>query len=613
MPIAPGEDPLAALSAELEAFMEARTAPSSAVAPAPPAKIVLVIDDNRDYRGLVESLLKDHGLDVLQAADGAEGLKILLNKHPDLVIVDFNMPRMNGYEFIQEVKSLFEFRKIPIIMFSGASNRRHIKTLDLDIVEFLDKPLSNSRLLEVVERTLGLIHRPSAPTIQAPPVPVHKEPPAAPPTPAPPEAPIQTTQDPWLDGRELSDVEMLSEERRPQEAQEIENLANDSPLINQVNKILIKAVQMRASDIHIEPQEKQTAVRVRVDGSLKSLCSLPARLHARLAARVKIMSNLVITEHRLPQDGQFRVQIKGQKTEFRVSTLPSTYGEKIVLRVLGQSKLMGDLLQLGLSPRDLECSEKAVKSPNGLVLVTGPTGSGKTTTLYTMLAVLNTPEVNIMTVEDPVEYRLDGITQVPVQATIGLTFESVLRAFLRQDPNVMLVGEIRDKETADIAIKASITGHLVLSTLHTNGAPATITRLTHMGLAPYLVSASVKLVVAQRLVKLLCPACKLRAPVSEEAKRCLTENELGRLREVYRGSGCESCSQTGVAGRKPIFEVMPVRTTAMRQAILSGCSVDGLTDLAVKEGMTTLRQAALAEAASGSTSLPEALKIMMAE
>jgi type II secretory ATPase GspE/PulE/Tfp pilus assembly ATPase PilB-like protein len=352
-------------------------------------------------------------------------------------------------------------------------------------------------------------------------------------------------------------------------------------------------------------------VRVRVDGVLKQLTTLPVSIHARLTARIKIMSSLNITERRLPQDGQFRVQIRGTKIEFRVSTLPCIKGEKIVMRILGQSKLNADLKHLELAPRELKEVQAALKSPNGLILVTGPTGSGKTTTLYTMINVLNKPDVNIMTAEDPVEYEVPNVNQVKILTSVGLTFESTLRAFLRQDPDIMLVGEIRDLETAEISIKASITGHLVFSTLHTNSAPATIIRLTHMGVAPYLVAASVKLVIAQRLVRKLCQHCRAPGQLRDEDKRFLTDQEIGRFKQVYHSVGCPHCRGTGYSGRKPVFEVMPVKSSAMRQLITSNYNVDMLSELAVSEGMVPLRQAALSAAEQGHTSMQEAMKIMM--
>jgi type IV pilus assembly protein PilB len=411
------------------------------------------------------------------------------------------------------------------------------------------------------------------------------------------------------------DLEVIdANAERKEEAQEnagLENIKMDSPLIQMVNKILMKAVELRASDIHMEPQENYVAVRVRVDGVLKQLTTLPISALSRLTARIKIMSSLVITERRLPQDGQFRVQIRGQKIEFRVSTLPCIRGEKIVLRVLGQSKLNADLTHLDLTPRELKAVGSVLKSPNGLILVTGPTGSGKTTTLYTMINVLNKPDVNIMTAEDPVEYEVPNVNQVKISPAVGLTFESTLRAFLRQDPDIMLVGEIRDLETAEIAIKASITGHLVFSTLHTNSAPATVVRLTHMGVAPYLVAASVKMVIAQRLVRMLCTHCKVPGPLQPEDRKFLTDAEADQIKTVYHAPGCPHCHMTGYSGRKALFEVMPVESSAMRQLITSSYNVDMLSELAAREGMTTLRQAALSSVARGVTSMQESLKIMM--
>ena len=654
----------------------------------PPAKTVLVVDDNKDYRELVKHLLTVNHYSVMEAGDGQEALTVINKTPPDLVLVDFNMPRMNGYELIQEVRSNTETHKMRIIMFTGATNRQHLRTLNMDISDFLEKPVSNAKLLETISKVLQISRPPlpekrpaprpetkpaadiepepitmqierfekaePAPHTQPRPRPVPEPEPQASPEPEPPAAaaPIELPPEarqfqepepvsgpapesmpepeagpepepepelvvPEIDilaGEDEQALEMLeSGAPRKEEAQSavgLENIANDSPLIQRVNKILMAAVEMRGSDIHIEPFEDRVLIRVRVDGVLKQLTTLPISIHPRLTARIKIMSSLVITERRLPQDGQFRVQIRGQKIEFRVSTLPCIKGEKIVMRILGQSKLNSDLSQLALTPRELKAVQGALKSANGLVLVTGPTGSGKTTTLYTMINVLNRPDVNIMTAEDPVEYEVPNVNQVKILSSIGLTFESTLRAFLRQDPDIMLVGEIRDVETAEIAIKASITGHLVFSTLHTNSAPATITRLTHMGVAPYLVAASVKMVIAQRLVRTLCPQCRAAGPLTAEDKKFLTEKEIASLKTVYHHVGCHACSQ-GYAGRKAIFEVMPVTTSAMRQLITASSNVDLLTEMAVSEGMTTLRQSALEAVRQGQTSMHEAFKIMM--
>ncbi|MBI5623910.1 MAG: Flp pilus assembly complex ATPase component TadA [Elusimicrobia bacterium] len=604
-----------------------------AAASAAPKRSVLVVDDDRDYRRMVRALLSGNGYDVYEAEDGRRALQLIALHRPDLVLVDFNMPRMNGYEMIQEVRSRFETRAIPIIMFTGASNRSHLRSLGMAISDFLEKPVSNVRLLESISSVLGAEPSPElmgaesapSPRIVAPPkapetTPSPKvvaaetmaeKPPAAPAEPAPTGLPPEPLEEGDEDGTELLQIEEEKKEEERQEVISLEHQANESPVISQVNRILVKAVGMRASDIHIEPQEKHITVRVRVDGTLKLLCTLPLSIHPRLSARIKIMSSLVITERRLPQDGQFKTQIRGSRVEFRVSTLPCLHGEKIVMRILGTSKLNADLAQMSLRPRDLGCVERALRTPHGLILVTGPTGSGKTTTLYTMISVLNKPEVNILTAEDPVEYEVPDISQVKVLPSIGLTFESALRAFLRQDPDIMLIGEIRDLETANIAVKASITGHLVFSTLHTNGAVATVTRLVHMGVAPYLVAASVKLVAAQRLVRDLCPSCKVPGEVSDDEKKFLAEEEVARLRSVWRSAGCPACHQTGYSGRSALFEIMPLDSAAMRQLICAGDKAEELNRLALAEGMTTLRQAALEAVARGTTSLSEALKVML--
>ncbi|MFA6004568.1 MAG: ATPase, T2SS/T4P/T4SS family [Elusimicrobiota bacterium] len=643
-------DPIQELSASLDALLQSVPRASAVVAEpaaspepvpveaAPTAaaasgRTILIVEDNKDYRSLVRYVLSSHAYLTMEAADGQSALSMLLRQRPDLVILDFNMPRMNGYELLQEIRSRNELRDLPIIMFTGAPNRQHLKSLDLDVADFLEKPVSNSRLLESVDKALRCAPHiivpggaPKAPIVPLPseetsaesetppPEAAAKPPSMAPPLPAAPPA-LEDISEETAEWTEDQDIAVVGDEEDKKKEEEemtgLEQLAHDSPIINRVNRILMRAVEMRASDIHIEPGEGRVMVRVRVDGALKQLCTMPSHIHPRLTARIKIMSNLSITERRLPQDGQFHAQIKGSKIEFRVSTLPCTRGEKIVMRVLGQSKLKGDLYSLGMSPRDLTCIERSLRSPHGLILVTGPTGSGKTTTLYTMISVLNEPDVNIMTAEDPVEYELADISQVKIRPTIGLTFESTLRAFLRQDPDIMLIGEIRDLETAEIAVKASITGHLVLSTLHTNSAAASILRLTHMGVAPYLVAASVRLVIAQRLVRLLCPSCKAEVAISDDDKRFLTEAEAAQLQTVYRSAGCPACHQTGFIGRKPVFEVMPVESSAIRELIVSDYNADMLQELVQKEGLTTLRQAALQTVASGDTSIAEALKIIM--
>ncbi|MEK7234046.1 MAG: ATPase, T2SS/T4P/T4SS family [Elusimicrobiota bacterium] len=631
--------------------------PVATRAPAPSAtKTILLVDDNDDYRNLIKNLLTGESYKVLDAQNGVVAMTLIRRSSPDLVILDFNMPQMNGYELIQEIRQHWETRNIPIIMFTGASNRGNLKSLDLPISDFLEKPVTNRVLLRSVASALNVkppdaAAAPTEPTAAPAPmvltsragVPPNEPPPPPPPPPLPPPPPplpaeakiymppavdiampaqpvevLLTVPDPAIEEWQAEDdsaLELLenSEKAEAHEEYGLERLANDSPLIARVNRILLMAVDAHASDIHIEPQEKHVSVRLRIDGSLKPLCTLPIALHPRLCARIKIMASMVITERRLPQDGQFRVVVKGNKIEFRVSTLPCSRGEKIVMRILGQSKLKGDLSQLGMTPRELDCVRRAIKSPHGLILVTGPTGSGKTTTLYTMITMLNRPDVNIMTAEDPIEYEVPDISQVKVHPAIGLTFESVLRSFLRQDPDIMLIGEIRDLETAEIAVKASITGHLVLSTLHTNSAPATIVRLTHMGVAPFLVAASVKLVIAQRLIRLLCPSCKTSAPLSDEDKKFLTEAEISQLKLTFHNAGCTACRQTGYIGRRPVFEVMPLNSSEMRQLICAGRGADLLSDLAVSEGMTSLRQSAMNCVAQGNATLEDALKIVLGD
>lgn len=547
---------------------------------------ILLVDDCPDYRDVVRGLLEQNGYEVVVATNGTEGLRQAIVERPDLVLLDFDMPQMNGYELVQELRIDYDLRRVPIIMCTGKANRNCLRGAPMHISDYLEKPISSHRLLESVNGALGR---------------------------KPPEA--ETAHEVVLDPRPGAGPPRLETEKPEAEEGEdgLEALAQESTLVDCVNRILRDAVRLGASDIHIEPQEASISVRVRLNGSLSPLCTLPAVLGARLSARIKILANLVITERRRPQDGQFRFEAEGLKAEFRVSILPGVNGEKIVLRVLGAVKIKTVSSDFGFNSRDLECFEKAVRSPNGLILVTGPTGSGKTTTLYTVLGMLNKPDVNIMTVEDPVECRLPGITQVQIMPAIGLTFDSVLRSLLRQDPDIMLIGEIRDSETAEIAVRASITGHLVFSTLHTNSAPASIARLTQMGIKPFLAAASLKMVVAQRLIKRLCPDCKVPDSLGEGAKSILAAEELASLKACYRGIGCGACGQTGYAGRRSIFEVMPIRTAAMRQLILSSNDVDLMTELAVKEGMTSLRRSALALAASGETSVSEALKIILSE
>jgi type IV pilus assembly protein PilB len=410
----------------------------------------------------------------------------------------------------------------------------------------------------------------------------------------------------------LGEVQVVKETEDKGSAYGIGIDHNSPPVVKLVNGILIKALNLRASDIHIEPQERELKVRVRIDGDLHQLMRLPRAVAVTISSRIKIMSSMDITERRLPLDGRFKVSVgAGNVVEFRVSTLPSAFGEKIVIRVLGGSKIKGDATSLGFTERDLACVQEALRSSCGLILVTGPTGSGKTTSLYTMLKELNTPDRNVVTAEDPIEYNLAGLTQVAVNPAAGFTFEKALRSFLRQDPDVILVGEIRDGETAEIAAKAAMTGHVVLSTLHTNDAPSTVLRLGHMGVAPFLISSAVRLVMAQRLARLLCPSCRVPVEPAKLDVPGILPAAAQALGVTYRGKGCEECRGQGTRGRRPVYEVMPTYSLKMKAALLQP-DAGVLLALAKQEGMKTLRENALELAKQGVISAEEAMRVGVA-
>ncbi len=382
--------------------------------------------------------------------------------------------------------------------------------------------------------------------------------------------------------------------------------ADQPPVVKFVNSMIAQAVKEGASDIHVEPYERTLRVRFRVDGTLYERMNPPYRLKQAILSRLKIMSELDIAERRVPQDGRIKIRTGKKVIDLRVSTLPCIFGEKVVLRILDKSNLSLDLTQIGFQPDALERFLAAVALPYGMVLVTGPTGSGKTTTLYSALSRVNLPGVNIMTAEDPVEYNLDGINQVHVNEAVNLTFAAALRSFLRQDPNIIMVGEIRDFETASIAIKAALTGHLVFSTLHTNDAPSTLNRLTDMGVEPFLVASSTNLIVAQRLLRKVCQTCRRkREPTPVLTK--LINLAPGEEVTLYEAVGCELCHGTGYKGRTGVYEVMPI-TGAVRELIVRRASTAEVKALAVREGMLTLRQDALLKLKAGITSAEEVLK-----
>ena len=389
-------------------------------------------------------------------------------------------------------------------------------------------------------------------------------------------------------------------------------MSEDAPVVRLVNVLLSDALQRGASDIHIEPYEKEMRIRFRIDGVLYDVMHPPMRLRDALISRVKIMSKLDIAEKRLPQDGRIKIKLKAhgrsRELDFRVSTLPTLFGEKVVLRLLDKERLMLDMTKLGFEPESLVKFQRNISKPYGMVLVTGPTGSGKTNTLYSALQSLNQPETNIMTAEDPVEFNLPGINQVQMKEQIGLNFAAALRSFLRQDPNIILVGEIRDFETAEIAIKAALTGHLVLSTLHTNDAPSTISRLMNMGIEPFLVATSVNLIQAQRLIRRICKDCKAEHSLPPEAlvEVGFSAEEAKQLKN-YKGLGCAKCNNTGYKGRIGLYEVMEV-TDEVRELILIGASALELRKRAIEDGMITLRESGLHKIRSGLTTLEEVVR-----
>jgi len=410
---------------------------------------------------------------------------------------------------------------------------------------------------------------------------------------------------------EDQELELAAEEQE-MDAAMLERAAEEAPIIKLVNLILTDSVKRGASDIHVEPYENEMRVRFRVDGILQTVMSPPLKLRDAITSRMKIMAKLDIAEKRLPQDGRIMIKYKaeGKKKEldFRVSTVPTLYGEKIVLRLLDKENLRLDMTKLGFEPESLTKFERNILKPYGMVLVTGPTGSGKTNTLYSSVARLNQVDTNIMTAEDPVEFQLQGINQVQMKDQIGLNFAAALRAFLRQDPNIILVGEIRDFETAEIAVKAALTGHLVLSTLHTNDAPSTISRLMNMGIEPFLVATSVNLICAQRLVRRICGNCKEELEIPEQAliDAGYTPEEA-KTTKVYHGKGCTTCGKRGYKGRTGLYEVMEINDE-LRELILVGASALELKKKAIEQGMITLRRSGLIKSALGQTTLEEVIR-----
>jgi type IV pilus assembly protein PilB len=412
-------------------------------------------------------------------------------------------------------------------------------------------------------------------------------------------------------GEDIDQVEVEAADEEI-DLENLERMSEDAPVVKLVNVILVDALRRGASDIHIEPYEKEFRVRFRMDGVLYSIMTPPMKMRDALTSRLKIMARLDIAEKRLPQDGRIKIRVRlenrSRELDFRVSTLPTIFGEKMVLRLLDKENLRLDMTQLGFESGSLEKFKRNISKPYGMVLVTGPTGSGKTSTLYSAIQSLNTPETNIITAEDPVEFNLQGINQVQMKEQIGLNFAAALRSFLRQDPNIILVGEIRDFETAEIAVKAALTGHLVLSTLHTNDAPSTISRLMNMGIEPFLVATSVNLIQAQRLVRRICKECKTLVHTPEEALIDVgfPASELDDIK-TFKGAGCPACNGTGYKGRVGLYEVMEI-TEDLRELILVGASGLELRRKAIEDGMLTLRHSGLEKIRQGMTTVEEVVR-----
>lgn len=414
------------------------------------------------------------------------------------------------------------------------------------------------------------------------------------------------------DLEKVSDIEVVESEDEV-DAAKLAAASEDAPIVKLVNALLTRAIEEKASDIHLEIYEKTTRMRYRIDGVLHERPAPPRKIYAALVSRIKIISELDIAERRKPQDGRCKVKVIGKEIDMRISVLPTAFGEKVVIRVLDTTNLQLDLAQLGFEPDILQLYKKNVDAPYGMILVTGPTGSGKSVTLFSTLALLNYPDVNILTIEDPIEFVTQGVNQVMVNNKAGLNFASGLRSFLRQDPDIILVGEIRDTETALIAINAALTGHLVLSTLHTNDAPQAMTRLNNMGVEPFLITSSVIMVIAQRLVRKICPKCKEAYDVSPEVLEDLNLKPVeGEKVVFYRGLGCTNCANTGYKGRAAIYEVM-VMNDEIRKLVLKRASGTDIKKMAIETGLITLREAGIRKVRSGVTSIEELLRTTSAD
>ncbi|MGC8684338.1 MAG: type II secretion system ATPase GspE [bacterium] len=422
---------------------------------------------------------------------------------------------------------------------------------------------------------------------------------------------IDVSTEEMVDELEEANLDHVAQELS--EPEDLLDATDEAPIIRLINSLLFEAVKKRASDIHIEPFEKELSVRYRIDGILYEIIKPPKRFQSSIISRVKVMAGMNIAEKRLPQDGRIRIKIAGKDIDIRTSVIPTSFGERVVMRLLDRSSVLIGLDNIGLSDEKLKLVKQLIRRSNGIILVTGPTGSGKTTTLYSVLSVLNSPEVNILTIEDPVEYQIKGIGQIQVNPKIDLTFANGLRSILRQDPDIVLVGEIRDRETAEIAVQASLTGHLVFSTLHTNDSAGGITRLIDMGIEPFLVSSSVVAIIAQRLVRTICPVCKTPyTPTEEELMEIgITRDQL-KGNVLYKGNGCVNCVNTGYKGRTGIYEILII-DDEIRSMITRGVDSTMIKHAAMKKGMTTLKEDGIKKVINGITTIKEVLRVTQEE
>lgn len=621
-----------------------------------PARI-LVIDDDPENRELLRDIFTPDGYEVMTAEDGDSGLETVRAEHFDLVFLDLEMPGKSGVEVLPLLKAIDPEVRV-IILTAHESLQSPMEAREQGAYDFVLKPCDIEELKKKVARAcrngtaraqvepyelsetnvdpsvVAMIPKRVAKTFEV--IAVSMEDQKLVVAMADPfdvvaidtiKAAVGHDVDPRSADREkileamemyygeaidveqsmqdLLTIETESEESTEPDAEQLRVEADDAPVVRLVNLIMLRAMKEGASDIHIEPRERTLAVRFRIDGRLQEITPPPKSMQAAVISRIKIMGDMDIAERRVPQDGRCKISAKGKKVDLRISTLPTVHGEKVVLRLLDKSNLFTDINDLGFEPDGLEKFLRTIQRPHGMMLLTGPTGSGKTTTLYSALAQINSPDKNIITVEHPVEYEVEGINQVHAHPEIGLTFASALRAILRQDPDVVMIGEIRDLETAKIAIQAAQTGHLVFSTLHTNDAVSTVNRLMYIGVEPYLIVSSLNLIIAQRLVRRVCSACKEPyTPPQDVLDRLGAENVSDAT--YYRGRGCDQCGGDGYKGRAGIHEVFEV-TRRIEELILKGVTEQELLEGAIAEGMSTLTQTGIHKAAQGITTLEEIL------